>query len=185
MKFSTTIISFISCSLGLAASIPQPRGPFGLQVESDNSDLDKIPITLLHEGAGINYAFATGEFHAARFTLNDTVLADASPDAQFPYGAIISQTSKGIPVLEVGVLQEPGTDHFSTGFSFTGDGYLQINGSTEGWNVCKDIEDPYNYEYPALAFYKFRPLKRGEGNDGAWAPGCEKVKVKKVPILKD
>ncbi|GME85147.1 unnamed protein product [Ambrosiozyma monospora] len=133
MKFTT-----LSASALLLASKAIADETVQLFVKSDNSELSGKGLNAPHEGAGINYVFANsgdGEsldlnYDGSSLTVPLTINGDSKVNQYFSVAdGVVSLTVQA----EV------------SGFTFAEDGTLEYNGSADGFEACKNANDPYHY----------------------------------------
>ncbi|GME91146.1 unnamed protein product [Ambrosiozyma monospora] len=133
MKFST-----LSASALLLVSKAIADETVQLFVKSDNSVLSDKGLNAPHEGAGINYFFANtgnGEslnlnYDGYSLTVPLTVNGDETVNQYF---SVADGAVSLAPADKV------------TGFTFAEDGTLEYNGSADGFEACKNANDPYQY----------------------------------------
>ncbi|GME82442.1 unnamed protein product [Ambrosiozyma monospora] len=109
-----------------------------LVIKSDNSDLSGKGISSIHEGAGINYMFA------GNGAMDLTYASTSITTTDIGYPQYFNVDDDG-GVISMSVASQ------SSGFTFSDDGTLQYNGSDEGFQACKNINDPYNYSSSSYA----------------------------------
>lgn len=153
MKFSTV------ASLGAAATAAH-----ALKLTATGGQLDNNGVYCIHEGAAINYCFANPkstdpqEFGYDESTgaitqkLNDEITLSMEVQSAGQY-----------PVVMMG----PGDSAEKWSIQ---DGQLAVNGSTEGFYGCMNINDPYNYSKDAYAIVYF-------GKDTNTTAQCTKLTI--------
>ncbi|GME69726.1 unnamed protein product [Ambrosiozyma monospora] len=134
MKFSTLSASALFLvSKALADETVQ------LFVKSDDSALSGKGLNAPHEGAGINYVFANTD-DGASLSLNYDGSSLTSPLTVNGGSSTANQyfsVADGAVTLTV--------QASASGFTFADDGTLEYNGSADGFEACKNINDPYQY----------------------------------------
>ncbi|KAH3661632.1 hypothetical protein OGAPHI_006482 [Ogataea philodendri] len=154
MKFSSSLALAATAAIAMADQV-------SLWTKSSNADVDGKALSALHEGAGFSYVFLADSDSTLNFSYdatNKTLSSDQFGQYPATFGVVSSYVS-------VGVISDPVT------FTFTNDGTLQANGSSNGFYACKNTNDPYNWSQSSweLMFY----------SDGAAASGCESVTITK------
>ncbi|GME85057.1 unnamed protein product [Ambrosiozyma monospora] len=124
MKFAT--LSAVSLALVSKALADETVELF---IKSDNSDVSGKGISAIHEGAGINYFFA----------------GNGAQDLSYD-GSSLTSNEIGYPqwFTPDGFVQMSVSGEV-TGITFDSDGTLEYNGSADGFQACKNVNDPYNY----------------------------------------
>ncbi|GME94855.1 unnamed protein product [Ambrosiozyma monospora] len=105
-----------------------------LDVRSDNVQLSGSGVVGLHEGAGSTYLFAVhGKYNSTNFEFDGNSLSIHEPDFNY-------QVSNTVGLLDLLITNS------STGFSFSDDGLLQLNGTSDKFYACSNSTvDPYHY----------------------------------------
>ncbi|GME70278.1 unnamed protein product [Ambrosiozyma monospora] len=103
-----------------------------LDVRSDNVQLSGAGVVAYEEGGSNIYLFAVhGDYNSTDFEFNGETLS--VPDEDYTWNV-----SNSVGVL--GLTTDP-----STGFTFTEDGVLQLNGDSESFYACyNSTEDPHH-----------------------------------------
>ncbi|GMG54511.1 unnamed protein product [Ambrosiozyma monospora] len=129
MKFTLSAVSLALITRALADETVQ------LYIKSDNSDLSDKGISSLHEGAGINYFFAASSGQDLTYT------GTSLTSNQIGYPQFFTPDT----FVQLSVADEV------TGLTFADDGTLQYNGSEDGFQACKNVNDPYRYSQSSYA----------------------------------
>lgn len=149
MKFST-IFAAAASLLTVANAAPAPAPTTSSDGELYLVELITIAkdvelrgkyLSAKHEGAGINYIFLASE-SSQSYLYNTSKKKLVQNVGRFEYDFNIQDTIPQFSVL--------GSDNVDLA-----DGYLNFNGSIDGFAACKNINDPYHYsesEY-ALTYY--------------------------------
>lgn len=129
MKFATL--------LSTAAALFSVSNALNLFVESEDHTQTGKRIDAYHQGAGISYFVL--DTAAAEFTYHENNNTLALADV--PDYLVNVQNDH---VVEVGVL---GAADISIQ-----DGYLALNGTTQGFRACDEVDTPYHYGLPVVLF---------------------------------
>ncbi|CUM46974.1 uncharacterized protein AC631_02932 [Debaryomyces fabryi] len=155
MKISTICVAALA-ALAQASPVKHSIKDVKLTVESDNTEINGKGLSSLHEGAGLNYFFLGEGSQDLKYNSSDKQLYfDVSDDIKFSFS--VSGNFATIGVLEP----------YKVEFEHN---YLKVNGTTDGFFACKNVNDPYRYSENSYALMNYL---------GQTAPeGCILLKVK-------
>lgn len=157
MKLNYLSVALFSAIFGQTAPTFPGKDRFTLMVHSDDARTNNTQIALLRVDENIvkNFGYITSDHKPGLFTLNATILArDASQYPGDEREAAYIYPTANTPVLEVGQIIPAGTHYWQSGYNFTEQGYLEINGTTDGWQACTDIEGYDQYDYPVASWFE-------------------------------
>ena len=136
MKFSTICVAALA-ALAQASPVKHSIKDVKLTVESDNTEINGKGLSSLHEGAGLNYFFLGEGSQDLKYNSSDKQLYfDVSDDIKFSFS--VSGNFATIGVLEP----------YKVEFEHN---YLKVNGTTDGFFACKNVNDPYRYSENSYA----------------------------------
>ncbi|ODV84045.1 hypothetical protein CANARDRAFT_9043 [[Candida] arabinofermentans NRRL YB-2248] len=162
MRFSVLSSIAITSKIALA-SLDSPSGSaVSLYVSSSSDEIDGLGIYNIHEGAGINYVFVSTSDSTTDLYYDESDKFIYQPFASGYYQYL--STSSGIVQLTVS-----GND--GGVYTFDDDGYLLLNGSSDGFYACKNTNDPYRYSQTSYEVMYY--------DDESKASSCLSLKLQK------
>lgn len=134
MKFSTIFTAATSLiTLANAAPASVTKNFAKIVVEADDNAVNGKGLVGKHEGAGLNYVFFSDKPRDLLYYPTTNELAEQE-----------GSTTLRLSVYEgVGTLSVLGDE--STPIVVDSNNYLAVNGSSDNFAACKNINDPYNY----------------------------------------
>lgn len=148
MKFSTICVAALA-ALTQASPVKNTIKDVKLTVESDNKEINGKGLSSLHEGAGLNYFFlGEGSQDLKYDSSSQKLYFDISDEITYSFSVYSD-------FAIIGVL-EPYKVEFN-------DNYLKVNGTTEGFFACKNVNDPYQYSKDSYALMNFLGKEAPEG----------------------
>lgn len=128
-----------------------------MTVESDNKEINGNGLSSLHEGAGLNYFFLGKDSEELNYdSASQQLYFDVNDQIRYAFSVVSNFAT-------IGVLES-----YKVDFK---DEYLKVNGTTEGFYACKNVNDPYRYSEGRYALMNFLDQKAPEE--------CILLKIKK------
>ncbi|ODV96555.1 hypothetical protein PACTADRAFT_1144 [Pachysolen tannophilus NRRL Y-2460] len=137
MKF-TLLTALLSLASIVSYGVEGATSTIELKAVSNNSAVNGLGLSSVHEGAGINYFFLGQGSEKLTYDGVSTIYVEDSLHQTFQVDSSI---------LELSVTTT--YNHWT----FDNNNYLALNGSTDGFYACKNFNDPYSYssnEYGVL-----------------------------------
>lgn len=137
MQIKKSLIVAATAALATAENV-------NLVVKSDHSDINGNTLGFPHEGAGLNYAFLGTSSASQLLEYDESSKTFTEPGSTIPQSLGLSGNFIALTVAEP-----------SAEFTFDGN-TLQLNGTSDSFYACKNVNDPYNYSQSSYALMYFK-----------------------------